>query len=277
MLIGKQLMDNVRGARLARGEAAFWWLGQLGFIVKTASALLVFDPYIGQGEARLIPPLVSPEELAGTDYILGTHDHGDHIEHGTWRAIAAASPSTRFVLPQMLAGPLSKELGIAPERMAPLDEGIVYSDVERGITFSAIASAHEFLDRDPATGLHPSLGYIVECDGLRIYHSGDTLKYEGLESKLMALDPIDLFFVPINGRDGARYRAGIIGNMDFREAVDLVGAVRPRLAVPAHYDMFAANSENPANFINYLEAKYPEREFWVGGHGAKVLLPARGA
>ncbi|MER2105044.1 MAG: hypothetical protein ABS999_24480, partial [Pseudomonas atacamensis] len=48
----------------------------------------------------------------------------------------------------------------------------------------AIAAAHEFLDRDEGTGLYPCLQYIIEGNGVRIYHAGDTLRYEGMLPKL---------------------------------------------------------------------------------------------
>jgi L-ascorbate metabolism protein UlaG (beta-lactamase superfamily) len=268
-------MKDVRDAGVEPGALCFWWLGQMGFIVKTRTAVLAIDLYVSPGARRLVPPLLKPGELCGVDYVLGTHDHDDHIDCGAWPGFAAASSGAKFVVPAMFRDKLPKRLGIPGERFVALDEGIAYRDEARGIAFSAIASAHEFLDRDPGSGFHPSLGYLIETDGLRVYHAGDSLKYDGLEKKLSDAGPIDLLIAPINGRDGAKYRAGIIGNMGFCEAVDLAGAVKPRLAVPGHYDMFAANSEDPIKFVSFMEAKFPDQEFWIGGHGVKVALPAR--
>jgi L-ascorbate metabolism protein UlaG (beta-lactamase superfamily) len=275
MLFGKRLMEDVRNASAGPGGLCFWWLGQMGFIIKTRTAVFAIDLYVSPGASRLVPPLLKPDELRGVDYVLGTHDHSDHIDGGAWPGFAAASPAAKFVVPAMFRGALPERLRIPGERFVALDEGIPYRDEARGVAISAIASAHEFLDRDPASGFHPSLGYLIETDGLRIYHAGDSLKYDGLEKKLSDAGPIDLFFAPINGRDGAKYHAGIIGNMGFCEAVDLAGAVKPRLAVPGHYDMFAANSENPIKFVSFMEAKFPDQAFWIGGHGVKATLPAR--
>lgn len=273
MFIGKKLIEDVHSFMPREGELAFWWLGQLGYIVKTCTAVLAFDPYLSARKGRRIPPVLEPEDMEGIDYVFGSHDHSDHIDHPSWPGIAKASPNARFIVPEMFAQPLAREFGFAPERIIGLDDGRAFHDERRGITIRGLAAAHEQLDPDPETGLHPSLSYIAETgDGLRIYHSGDTCKYEGLETALKGLAPFDLMFVPINGRDGTRYRSGCIGNMDFREAVDLVGAVRPRLAVPGHYEMFENNREDPMLFAEYLEAKYPERDFWIGGHGVRVML-----
>ena len=77
-------------------------------------------------------------------------------------------------------------------------------------------------------------------------------------------------FLPINGRDAARFRRGCLGNMTYQEAVDLAGELKPRLIVSIHYDMFADNAEDPRNFVDYLNAKYPDVDCWVGTPGTMV-------
>ena len=93
-----------------------------------------------------------------------------------------------------------------------------------------------------------------------------TCLYEGLTSRLCAERP-DILFLPINGRDAERYRRGCLGNMTYQEAADLAGAVRPRLVVPTHFDMFAGNSENPALFADYMAVKHPSVPVWIPRQG----------
>ena len=110
--------------------------------------------------------------------------------------------------------------------------------VERaGFRVRAIPSAHEQIDRD-AAGRYLYLGYVIETEGLRLYHSGDSLAYDRLAGEL-GEQPFDVLFLPINGRDPAR---GVPGNMTAAEAVDLAAQVRPRYLVPHHYDMFTFNT-----------------------------------
>jgi L-ascorbate metabolism protein UlaG (beta-lactamase superfamily) len=106
-----------------------------------------------------------------------------------------------------------------------------------GFRVRAVPSAHEGLDTDDA-GRHLYLGYIIESEGLRLYHSGDSLAYDGLADRLGA-DRFDVLFLPINGRDPAR---GVPGNMSASEAVDLAARLNPRFVVPHHYDMFTFNT-----------------------------------
>jgi L-ascorbate metabolism protein UlaG (beta-lactamase superfamily) len=272
-MMSAQLVSDIQSYTPKPGEAAFWWLGQIGYIVKTRTATFCIDAYLEPNPHRRVAPLLRPEELTFVDFVFGSHDHGDHIDHSAWAGIAAASPNARFVAPEKFVHALSHEFGIALPRFIGLDEGKTYTDPGiPGFKILAIASAHEFLAPDPVTGLHDSLGFIIDADGLRLYHSGDTCKYEGLETKLLQNRPFDLMFLPINGRDAARYTTNCIGNMNFAEAVDLAGVVAPGLVVPAHYEMFANNSEDPKKFTDYLAAKYPGQKTWVGEHGVRVEL-----
>ena len=138
------------------------------------------------------------------------------------------------------------------------------------VTVHAVAAAHEFLARDPATGLYPCLQYIIEGNGIRIYHAGDTLRYEGMLLTLQQFGRFDAALLPINGRDGKRYRSGLIGNLTFQEAADLAGELRPRLVIPGHWDMFPGNTGDPEAFADYLEAKYRGS---IPCHIPKVMEP----
>ncbi len=68
-------------------------------------------------------------------------------------------------------------------------------------------------------------------------------------------------FVPINGHDWKRYCADLVGNMSYREALDLCDHVGTELVVPMHYDLFDNNTENPAFFVDYLYREYPQQKF----------------
>ena len=68
---------------------------------------------------------------------------------------------------------------------------------------------------------------------------------------------LDAALLPINGRDGVRYRNNLIGNMTFQEAADLAGEVKAGTVIPGHWDMFAENLGDPEAFADYFGAKYP--------------------
>ncbi|MHC4248157.1 MAG: MBL fold metallo-hydrolase [Planctomycetota bacterium] len=269
MNTGRELVADIDACELGRGELAFWWLGQHGFALKLGATVAYVDPFLAPGGRRRVPPLLEPEEVTNADFVFGSHDHGDHIDRGAWPGVAQASPGASFVVPKALLPALARELGIPEERFVGLDhdEGVEVA----GLKVTGVAAAHEFLDRDPATGAHPYLGFVVEGDGCAIYHAGDTCIWEG-QRPFLERWQLDAAFLPINGRDARRLAAGCIGNMTYQEAADLAGTLAPRLTVPAHYEMFASNSEDPQLFVDYMRVKYPALEVGVPEHGERVVL-----
>ena len=235
------------------GTAVLWWLGQMGLLVKAGNTVLCLDYYASGSPDRLVPPPVPAERMAFVTAFLGTHDHLDHIDHASWKVWAEKCPGSRFVFPAAHRRAVLED-GVRAENCLPLNDG--ESCRVGDFTIHAVAAAHEFLDQDPETGFYPALQYVIEGNGLRIWHAGDTLRYEGMLPKLRAFGPVDAALLPINGRDAQRYRRNCIGNMTFQEAADLAGTLPVRLAIPGHWDMFADNSGDPAAFVDYLDAKY---------------------
>ena len=260
------LIEEINACHPTPGTCAFWWLGQMSFIVKTATKTLYFDPYLTDEERRLFPSPLRAALIDHADFVFGSHDHTDHIDDATWKAIAAASPRATFVLPSGLAGPVSRRLSLPESRMLPLAADATVS--LDGLTIHAIPAAHEQLNDRNENAI-----FVVSGDGITLCHTGDTCLYEGLIPRLLACGPIDICMLPINGRDARRLRRNCIGNMTYQEAVDLTGALHPRLVIPGHYDMFPDNTENPMLFASYLEIKYPDQDFWIGPHARKILFP----
>lgn len=266
---GQALLDDIAAAQPAAGTLAFWWLGQNGFIFKGAGRVVYVDPYLAPDPYRQTPPPLRAAEVTNADLILCTHDHGDHVDRKSLPAMLAASPRARMVVSRVVAKRLAAD-GYPADRLVGVDDG---ETVElEGVQVTGIRSAHEFFDRDPELG-YPHLGFVLRLNGVSLYHAGDGVPWEGLITTLAAHHP-DGVFVPINGRDAERYRRNCIGNFTFQEAVDLVGALQPRLAVPMHYDMFAGNQEKVERFVDYLDAKYPGIPCWVGPVGQQALLRA---
>ena len=247
-------LKSVRELSVPYGSAVLWRLGQMGLLVKIGSAVLCVDYFASELPGRQVPPPIPVEEMAGIDAFLGTHNHLDHIDHEAWKVWAWCCPEAVFVFPEAHRQEVLAD-GIPEERCRGLNDG--ESCQIGGVTVRAVAAAHEFLARDPATGLYPSLQYVLEGNDVRVYHAGDTPRYEGMLPKLHALGLLDAALLPINGRDGARYRRDCIGNMTFQEAADLAGELRPRAVIPGHWDMFADNPGDPDAFEDYLDAKYP--------------------
>ena len=109
------------------------------------------------------------------------------------------------------------------------------------------------------------LGFVIDLGGVRIYHAGDTIHFDGMEETLAPLG-IDVALLPINGRDAERERRGIVGNLDHREAAWLGSRIDAGLLVPMHYDLFARNLGFPGALVETVGREFPD---------VPVLVPAR--
>jgi L-ascorbate metabolism protein UlaG (beta-lactamase superfamily) len=236
-------------------------LGQHSFLLKMGDKLLAFDPFLTPLSRRLLPPPVPAGSLEKMSLIFGSHDHADHIDRPSLAAMAEASESAVFIFPKAVKGGFD---GVPEERIIRMDAGETVT--VDGVKISALASAHELLEYDE-NGSCLCLGFVVEYAGKTVYHSGDCCIYEGLAGSLKKWH-FDLMMLPVNGRDAARLRRGCLGNMSYQEAVELAGMLRPELVFPGHYDMFAGNTADPADFLEYLSVKFP---------GVKGELPPFGS
>lgn len=166
--------------------------------------------------------------------------------------------------------PQVTDLGIAAERVIaaqperPVELGGVTVHPVPACHGVDVADAYSF-GRELSGGRYRYLGYVVEAGGVRVYHAGDTVIYEGMEDWLRRHPP-DVALLPINGRDHHRESQNIVGNMDHREAAELAAAVGVGLLVPMHYEMFAINLGFPAHLVDIVQRHYPE---------LAVMLPNR--
>jgi L-ascorbate metabolism protein UlaG (beta-lactamase superfamily) len=109
-------------------------------------------------------------------------------------------------------------------------------------------AAHEHFERDES-GRHKFLGYVVELGPWTIYHSGDTVLYEGMVETLREWH-IDVAVLPINGRAPERR---VSGNLDGCEAARLAHDIGAGIVIPCHYDMFEFNTATPDLFVTCCE------------------------
>ena len=77
--------------------------------------------------------------------------------------------------------------------------------------------------------LPDAVGFLLDIDGLRLWHSGDTEYDQHLRA--LAAPKLDVAFICINGGGG---------NMNAHEAALLAWQLKPRAVVPMHYGLWAA-------------------------------------
>lgn len=254
---------------LAPRQAALWWLGQAGFILRGPGMTALVDPFLSEGHDRLVPPAFRPEQAIDVDLIACTHDHIDHLDPVALPLLAAASPRAVIVVPRPVVRRVI-ELGIDSDRVIGVQPGEPLA--LPGVTIHPLAAAHGVDVADAynfgealSGGDIRYLGYLFALNGALIYHAGDTLAYPGLAAELRRLG-VQVALLPINGRDQRREAVNLVGNMDHRDAAFVAAEALVDLLIPIHYDMFPGNEGYPAHLVDFAQREYP---------GLAVLLLAR--
>ena len=193
------------------------WLGHDSFRINTGK-IIYFDPYqIADG-----PP---------ADLILITHDHYDHCSPDDVAKIQKSG--TVIVTEKDSAKRLSGDVRI----MSPGESISV-----EGMKIEAVPSYNT--DKQ----FHPKnnnwLGFIIEIDGSRIYHAGDTDYIPEMENF-----NVDIALLPVSG----------IYVMTAEEAVKAALSIEPALSIPMHYGTVAGSEEDALNFKKALEGKIEVR------------------
>lgn len=257
--------DGTLAARLAQApldRPSLYWLGQAGFVLDAGGKRLVIDPYLSDSLAekyrgrlyphqRMMSAPITTDSLGRVDLVLSTHQHTDHMDPATLQPLLAARPGVKLVAPLAAEGEASKRSGVTPDRLLLVDAGQRIQPLP-DIFVTATRAAHETLERDEA-GHYRFLGYLIEIAGLRIWHSGDTIPFDGMVAEVTALHP-DVVLLPVNGRSAELLANGVPGNLALDEAISLARAVGAKALIAHHFGMFDFNTADPA-MIDGLAAR----------------------
>ena len=184
-------IETLRELPLPEGGVGLNWLGQAGFVVRAGATTALIDPFLAPWNGRLYESALPPSRAEGVDLVLVTHEHVDHFDASSAPAIAAASPGAVFVVPSPIADMVT-EAGVAADRVVGVQPG---DDLEvAGLRIRPVPAMHGVTMDDAygfgqelSGGLTRFLGFVIDAGGVRLYHAGDTIHFEGMETLLRDL------------------------------------------------------------------------------------------
>jgi len=218
-----------------KGEVAFLWFNSYsGVAIKTPSKTLVVDPVD-----------VDPKTFKTVDAVLITHEHYDHLDESIVREIHKRTQC----------------LVIADITSARRLRGVVASDKLRearvGSEFkidNVLVRAESF--KHPAAT--PVSFLITTEDGVKIYHTGDSLPFPEMK-RIGERAPPDIVFCTVGApAPGASPRTG----------VEIVKMVQPKVAVPYH-----APASEAARFSEILLKEAPRVRCMIIERGKLYKYP----
>jgi L-ascorbate metabolism protein UlaG (beta-lactamase superfamily) len=183
----------------------------------------------GTSSRKVAGPAIAASDLGPIDAVLLTHDHhGDNLD-----------PAGRALLPS--AGAVvttdsgAKRLGGDARGLTPWQTTVLEAPGRPAIEVTATPCRHGPPLSHPLVG--DVIGFALRWDGQEhgvLWISGDTVLYDGVRQVADRLT-VDTAILHLGG-----VRFPITGplryTMTARDAVELCGLVRPRVAIPIHYE-----------------------------------------
>ena len=215
------------------------YFGHACFRLEIAGVRLVLDPYLKDNPHGRVAPATVP-----CDFVLCTHAHEDHIGDALELAqLHGATIVAPYELAEYFSAQGAKALDLMPGGGIDLPWGRLQ------MTPAVHSSALE-LPGGENRFMGVPCGYVVRASGRAVYHAGDTALFGDMQ--FIGRGGLDLALVPI----GDRYTMGPA------DAVEALNLLRPRLAVPMHYDTTEKIRQNPHAFAERAAAS---------GHTVRVM------
>lgn len=216
------------------------WLGHSTVLVEIDGARVLTDPVWGSraspfafvGPKRFQPVPVPLKDIGPLDAVVVSHDHYDHLDAGTIRALARTG--VPFIT-SLGVGAHLEAWGVASDRIVELDWWESHTLPGRGLTFTAAPSQH-FSGRslkDRNATLWSS--FVVRSDEHAVFFSGDTGLTPEYRTIGERLGPFDLVMLEV----GAFHPSWGDIHLGPDHALDAWTMLGSGVLLPVHWGTFA--------------------------------------
>jgi len=254
------------------------FVGNATMLLRFGNITLLTDPnflhkgqraYLGYGlsSQRLQEPALTPEQLPRLDAVLLSHLHGDHWDRVSERSLDRSLP---VITTPKAAGTLRRRGFSAARGLQTWTDTTLHSGRSR-LTITAMPGRHA---PGPAQRLLPPvMGSLLEYQpddgsvGLRMYITGDTLLIDELRQIPRRYPSLDVAVLHLGG---TTLPGGLVVTMDGDAGAELVDLLRPRTAVPVHYDDYTVFKSPLSDFTSAIARRGLDRHVRYVARGQTV-------
>ena len=262
----------------AGGEARVWWLGHATVLLRLGDLHIITDPQLSPraspfsfaGPKRFVAAPAQVPQLPRIDVLLISHNHYDHLDAPTVRALLRANPAMVCYVPLGLKPWFQKR---GAQHVHEL--GWWQKHGHRGLEIHCVPAQHwsarSLWDRNQTLWS----GWVVKGTGLNFYFSGDTGYSPQLQEIASRLGPPDIAALPI----GAYLPRWFMRtqHVDPPEAARLHRELRVRNSLAIHWGTFELADDRLDEPLGALRSALQQQDlgpedFWVIKQGESRLL-----
>ncbi|TCK03393.1 metal-dependent hydrolase [Phorcysia thermohydrogeniphila] len=214
--------------------AKLWYLGHATFYLEGKGVKALIDPFLTGNPWKI----AKPEDFKELDYIFVTHGHGDHL--GDAVEIAKNTGATIVSIFEVCQYCQSKG---APN-VHPMHIGGSYNFPFGRVKLAPAAHGSSVIEDDRVITLGSPCGVIIEVEGRRVYHAGDTGLIADMEL-IGKYEDITVALLPIGGNF----------TMDIKDAAIAAEMVKAEIVVPMHFKTWPIIDAEPEEFKALAEAR----------------------
>jgi len=219
--------------KLSYGQVAVTWIGHASFLVQFTDLNVLIDPNFANWLfllKRIKRSGLKIEDLPPIDLVLLTHAHFDHFHKPTLRRL----PHPKIGVMPWGVGDLAYDLGFA--RVVELEwwESLSHRNWKVTLTPCTHWGARTLRDHHRGYG-----GFVLEHQGRRIYHPGDSASFDGFKEIGKNCAP-EIALLPIGAYHPDSFRSVHMGP---DEAIRVFKDLRAHWLVPMHYGSFRLSFE----------------------------------
>jgi L-ascorbate metabolism protein UlaG (beta-lactamase superfamily) len=266
-----------RPPKIGPDDVAVTFVGHATFLIQVAATNLLIDPVYSEraspvsfvGPRRVRAPGVRLEDLPPISLVLVSHNHYDHCDLRTLRAL------DRRFHPRLVApignGQLLRSAGIRQLEEIDWWQSASAAPLPIALTPAQHFSARSMFDRNRALWG----GFLIEAGGRRILFAGDSGHGPHFREIAARLGPVDLALLPIGAYEPRWFMKDI--HMNPAEAVQAHLDLAARQSIAMHFGTFQLTPEGIDEPVRELanalrERGVPAEQFRTAVVGESILL-----
>jgi L-ascorbate metabolism protein UlaG (beta-lactamase superfamily) len=252
------------------------WIGHATYLINNGEITILTDPIFSKraspigfaGPKRIIPPVMTLNDLPRIDIVVVSHNHYDHLDIWSLKKLYKLNPEIAFLVP---AGDRIKLIKAGIKNVYEMQwwDAFHFSNTTFHFTPVQHWSKRGLFDRNKSLWG----GWFIKTNELALYHAGDTGYSNDFKTTYERLGAPDYSFIPIGAYDPRWFMKD--SHVNPEEAVQIALDLKTPHSFGMHWGTFTLTDEPvlepPARLKEALKKQNLESDFFISPKPGEIL------